>query len=66
MTTDASTAGEPTRRLSSLRALWPFLRPYRRAVGGALLFLLLSTTASLILPAASSAAKRAGIAPPSR
>ncbi|MCB1590431.1 MAG: ABC transporter, partial [Xanthomonadales bacterium] len=52
MTTDASTAGEPTRRLSSLRALWPFLRPYRRAVGGALLFLLLSTTASLILPAA--------------
>ncbi len=40
------------RRVRSLSALWPFLRPYRRAVAAALGFLLLSASASLVLPAA--------------
>jgi ATP-binding cassette subfamily B protein len=43
---------DKARRVRSLSALWPFLRPYRRAMGAALMFLLLSASASLVLPAA--------------
>ena len=42
----------PTRNVSSLKNLWPFLRPYRGKMGLALLFLCLGSVAILIIPLA--------------
>lgn len=41
-----------TRRVGALRALWPFMRPYRRLLLGALVALVLTASISLILPVA--------------
>jgi len=41
-----------TRRIGALRALWPFLRPYRVMMAGAFLALLATAGVSLILPVA--------------
>ncbi|MBD8898445.1 ABC transporter transmembrane domain-containing protein [Rhodanobacter sp. DHG33] len=41
-----------TRRINSLRGLWPFLKPHRALAVGWLLFLGLSSGASLVLPMA--------------
>ncbi len=43
---------EKSRRLSSLRALWPFMRPYRLLMAAALAALVATATISLILPLA--------------
>jgi ATP-binding cassette, subfamily B, bacterial len=43
----------PSKRLSSLRALWPFLRPYRLMMSGALVALVITAAISLILPQAA-------------
>ncbi|MBU6248948.1 MAG: ABC transporter, partial [Xanthomonadaceae bacterium] len=47
-------AGKPrsSRRLTSLRSLWPYLRPHRALAIGWLVFLGLSSGASLVLPMA--------------
>ena len=50
---DAEIAERATsRKLGSLRALWPFLRPYRALVAAAVLALILTATISLVLPLA--------------
>lgn len=50
---DAEIAERATsRKLGSLRALWPFLRPYRVLVAAAVLALILTATISLVLPLA--------------
>ena len=41
-----------TRRIGALRALWPFLRPYRAMMAGAFVALLATAGVSLILPVA--------------
>lgn len=41
-----------TRRIGALRALWPFLRPYRAMMAAALVALLATSAVSLILPVA--------------
>lgn len=41
-----------TRRIGALRALWPFVRPYRPLLAGALAALLVTAGISLILPVA--------------
>lgn len=41
-----------TRRIGALRALWPFVRPYRPLLAGALAALLVTAGISLILPIA--------------
>ena len=43
---------EKSRRLSSLAALWPFMRPYRLLMSAAVLSLVLTAAVSLILPMA--------------
>ncbi|MGI3166972.1 ABC transporter transmembrane domain-containing protein [Pseudooceanicola sp. 200-1SW] len=43
---------DPSRRVGALRELWPFLRPYRPLLLGALLALVLTASVSLILPLA--------------
>jgi len=40
----------PARRLGTLRALWPFIVPYRRQIAIALLMLLLASLTTLALP----------------
>ena len=42
----------PVRRLSPLRELWPFLRPYRRQIALALLLLCLGSATILVVPLA--------------
>ncbi len=42
----------PSKRIGALRALAPFLRPYRRTVAAALLALVLTASVSLVLPLA--------------
>ena len=41
-----------TRRIGALRALWPFLRPYRAMMAGAFVALLATSAVSLVLPVA--------------
>ncbi|MEF9601884.1 ABC transporter transmembrane domain-containing protein [Paracoccus sp. PXZ] len=41
-----------TKRIGALRALWPFIRPYRGLLGAALLALTLTAGISLVLPLA--------------
>lgn len=41
-----------TRRIGALRALWPFLRPYRAMMAAALVALLATAAVSLVLPIA--------------
>ncbi|HRO14999.1 MAG TPA: ABC transporter transmembrane domain-containing protein [Paracoccus sp. (in: a-proteobacteria)] len=41
-----------TKRIGALKALWPFLRPYRALMGAALLALVLTASISLVLPVA--------------
>ncbi|ARJ68778.1 ABC transporter transmembrane domain-containing protein [Paracoccus contaminans] len=41
-----------TRRIGALRALWPFVRPYRLLLAGALAALLVTAGISLVLPVA--------------
>jgi ATP-binding cassette subfamily B protein len=41
-----------SKNLSSLRALWPFLRPYRGLMAAALLALVLTASISLVFPLA--------------
>ena len=41
-----------TKRIGALAALWPFLRPYRALMAGALLALVLTAGISLVLPVA--------------
>ncbi len=43
-------AQTPARRLGTLRALWPFITPYRRQIALALLMLALAAVATLALP----------------
>ncbi|QYX56027.1 ATP-binding cassette domain-containing protein [Roseovarius sp. SCSIO 43702] len=43
---------EGSKRVGSLSALWPFLRPYKLLLGAAILALVLTATISLILPMA--------------
>lgn len=49
---DSDRVPHPTRRLSSLGLLLPFLTPYRKLVAGWLGFLVLSSSATLMLPLA--------------
>ncbi|HEX6612550.1 MAG TPA: ABC transporter transmembrane domain-containing protein, partial [Rhodanobacteraceae bacterium] len=50
---DTPETGAPSpRRLSALRALWPYLRRHRGLVAGWLFFLALSSAATLSLPVA--------------
>ncbi|MFN7888456.1 MAG: ABC transporter, partial [Betaproteobacteria bacterium] len=49
---NAPTERPRARQLRPLRALLPYLAPYRRQIALALLFLVLSATATLALPAA--------------
>jgi ATP-binding cassette, subfamily B, bacterial len=44
------TPATPARRLGTLRALWPFIAPYRRQIALALLMLALAALATLALP----------------
>ena len=47
------TADRPTtKRIGALRALWPFLRPYRGLLGAAVVALVITAGISLILPLA--------------
>ncbi len=48
----SSSVSEKSRSIAPLRALKPFLRPYRGLIAGALGFLLLASVASLSLPSA--------------
>ncbi|HEX4585371.1 MAG TPA: ABC transporter transmembrane domain-containing protein [Burkholderiaceae bacterium] len=48
--TGSPAAQTPARRLGTLRALWPFIAPYRRQIAAALLFLLLASLTTLALP----------------
>jgi ATP-binding cassette, subfamily B, bacterial len=48
-----TTTETKTRSLQPLRALWPFTKPYRGLMFGALFFLLLATAAALMLPQAA-------------
>ena len=41
-----------TKRISALAALWPFVRPYRLLLAGALLALMVTAGVSLVLPVA--------------
>ena len=41
-----------TKRIGALRALWPFLRPYRGLLAAALTALVLTAGISLVLPLA--------------
>ena len=50
MTATASSETPPTRPLSSLRRIWPFVRPYRGLMCGWLGFLAVSSSATLVLP----------------
>ncbi|PJE33284.1 Putative multidrug export ATP-binding/permease protein [Pseudooceanicola marinus] len=43
---------DPSRRVGALGELWPFLRPYRALLIGALLALVLTASVSLVLPLA--------------
>jgi ATP-binding cassette subfamily B protein len=52
-------------RLGTLRALWPFIAPYRRQIAVAVLFLLLSSMATLALPYAVRVLIDHGLALPS-
>ncbi len=56
----------PARRLGTLRALWPFVVPYRRQIGVALLFLLLASVTTLLLPYAVRTLVDRGLALPSQ
>ena len=47
-----SSLNPPIRRLSPLRELWPFLRPYRRRIAMALLLLCLGSATLLLVPLA--------------
>jgi ATP-binding cassette subfamily B protein len=55
----------PARRLGTLRALWPFIVPYRRQILAALLFLLLAAVTTLVLPFAVRMLVDRGLALPS-
>jgi len=46
----APAAPSPARRLGTLRALWPFVAPYRPQIAAALLFLVLASVTTLVLP----------------
>ena len=51
--TDPALADRPkAKSLRPLAALWPFLRPYRKVLGAAMLALLLASGAMLALPIA--------------
>jgi ATP-binding cassette subfamily B protein len=69
VTADQSAAppGQATavRRLGTLRALWPFIAPYRRQIAAAVLFLLLASLATLALPYAVRLLVDHGLALPS-
>ncbi|SDY36079.1 ABC transporter transmembrane domain-containing protein [Citreimonas salinaria] len=43
---------EKSRKLSSLRALWPFMRPYKGLMAAAITALVLTATVALVLPLA--------------
>jgi ATP-binding cassette subfamily B protein len=58
-------AQTPVRRLGTLRALWPFIVPYRRQIAVALLFLLLASLTTLALPYAVRMLVDRGLALPS-
>ena len=53
------------RQLGTLRALWPFIAPYRRQIAVAVLFLLLSSMTTLALPYAVRVLVDHGLALPS-
>jgi ATP-binding cassette subfamily B protein len=55
----------PARRLGTLRALWPFIVPYRRQIAIALLMLLLASLSTLALPFAVRMLVDRGLALPS-
>jgi ATP-binding cassette, subfamily B, bacterial len=61
----AGPAQTPARRLGTLRALWPFIAPYRPQIGLALLFLLLAALTTLALPYAVRMLVDRGLALPS-
>ncbi|MFI0396659.1 ABC transporter transmembrane domain-containing protein [Paracoccus jiaweipingae] len=51
--TTAVTEDRPTtRRIGALRAIWPFIRPYRSLLAGAMVALVITAGISLILPIA--------------
>jgi len=58
-------AQTPVKRLGTLRALWPFIVPYRRQIAVALLFLLLASLTTLALPYAVRMLVDRGLALPS-
>ncbi len=58
-------SARPARPLGTLRALSPFIAPYRRQIGAALIFLLLSSAATLLLPYAVRMLVDRGLALPS-
>src|SRR5271165_6037581 len=62
---DEAGSKTPVRRLGTLRALWPFIAPYWRQIGTALVFLLLASLATLALPYAVRLLVDRGLALPS-
>jgi ATP-binding cassette, subfamily B, bacterial len=62
---DQAGSKTPVRRLGTLRALWPFIAPYWRQIGTALVFLLMASLATLALPYAVRLLVDRGLALPS-
>jgi ATP-binding cassette subfamily B protein len=62
--TGAASAAPATRRLGTLRALAPFVAPYRSQIALAVVFLLLAASATLLLPYAVRMLVDRGLAPP--
>jgi ATP-binding cassette subfamily B protein len=52
MPTHKNNQANPTRNISSLKNLWPYLRPYRGKIGLALVFLCLGSVTILLIPLA--------------
>jgi ATP-binding cassette subfamily B protein len=49
---DTPNSPAPTRRLSTLKGLWPFLRPYRGRIALAFVLLCLGSATILLVPLA--------------